>query len=170
MSQLHQMQVSFIPIQDRLLFRINTLDKLEYQFWLTRRYVKLLWGRLLELLEEVHDVRHSNQQTKEAILSFRHESVVSKANFQTKYQPENMREPTQQEPILLSKLALKKRQEGGKLLCLYPENGQGVEFHFDEMMLHSLCKLLSESTQHAEWGLNLQIMTSTIKPTPQQMN
>jgi len=168
MSRLHQMQISFIPIQDRLLFKINTLDKQEYQFWLTRRYVKLLWARLLELLEETHNVRHSVQQTKSAILSFQHESMVSKANFQTQYQGESTQTP--QEPILLSKLGLKKRQEGGQLLCLYPEKGQGIEFQFDEMMLHSLCKLLSESTQHAEWGLNLKIMILTTKPTPQQMN
>lgn len=168
MSQLYQMQISFIPIQDRLLFRINTLDKTEHQFWLTRRYVKLLWTRLLDMLEEAHNIRHSDQQTKEAILSFQHETMVSKANFQTKYQQDV--NSNNNEPILLSKLGWKKKPDGGQLLCLHPEKGQGVELLLDEMMLHSLCKLLSDSTQHTDWGLNLKITTSITKPTPQQVN
>ena len=44
-SPLHQMTMSFSAEDDRLLLRLSTRDMTEYQLWLTRRFVKVLWGR-----------------------------------------------------------------------------------------------------------------------------
>ena len=50
MSGINQIQMRFVPLEDRVLWRLNTVDSSGYQFWLTRRYVKLLWPVLLKML------------------------------------------------------------------------------------------------------------------------
>ena len=51
MAQLHQVQLSYDPTEDRAVLRIRTHDNSEFTFWLTRRYVKLLWPVLMQMLE-----------------------------------------------------------------------------------------------------------------------
>ena len=38
--------------QDRILLRISTAEKSEYQLWLTRRFIKVLWGALMITMEK----------------------------------------------------------------------------------------------------------------------
>lgn len=38
--------------QDRILQRIGTAEKSEYQLWLTRRFIKVLWGALMTTMEK----------------------------------------------------------------------------------------------------------------------
>ena len=52
MSQLHQMQITYVPVEDRLLYRVNTKHRQEFRFWMTRRYVKLLWKGLIDILKK----------------------------------------------------------------------------------------------------------------------
>ncbi|MBT5938891.1 MAG: hypothetical protein HOG95_03110, partial [Rhodospirillaceae bacterium] len=41
---LHQMTAEYNPAEDRILFRVNTVEKTEYRVWLTRRLVRQIWG------------------------------------------------------------------------------------------------------------------------------
>ena len=38
--------------QDHILQRIGTAEKSEYQLWLTRRFIKVLWGALMTTMEK----------------------------------------------------------------------------------------------------------------------
>ncbi len=51
-SALHQITMSYAPEEDRLLLRISTADKTEYQLWLTRRFVGVLWTALMKRKEK----------------------------------------------------------------------------------------------------------------------
>ena len=51
-SPLHQMTMGFSAEDDRLLLRLSTRDMTEYQLWLTRSFVKVLWGALIQILEK----------------------------------------------------------------------------------------------------------------------
>ena len=75
MGQLHQMQIVFVPEQDRLLFRLNTTGRQqqEFRFWLTRRYVRILWKALLNMLKaqdpnEPEQQQFTQEPTKSAVL------------------------------------------------------------------------------------------------------
>lgn len=48
-NQLHQVNASYIPEQDRLLLKINTTGQTEFRFWITRRYLALLWQVLRQM-------------------------------------------------------------------------------------------------------------------------
>tara|TARA_Y100001960_G_scaffold316032_1_gene382398 strand:- start:381 stop:1079 length:699 start_codon:yes stop_codon:yes gene_type:complete len=51
-AQLHQLTLTFDPIEDRILLRIGTAENTEYRLWLTRRFVKVLWKALMKNLDQ----------------------------------------------------------------------------------------------------------------------
>src|SRR5262245_38468956 len=46
---IHQMQIRPDEQEDRLLLRLSTTDAAEFRFWLTRSFVKKLWGMLIKM-------------------------------------------------------------------------------------------------------------------------
>ena len=50
-DQLFQINVSYVPGEDRLLLRVSTTGGDEYRVWLTRRFVSLLMGLLQKEME-----------------------------------------------------------------------------------------------------------------------
>lgn len=162
MSGINQIQMSFIPAEDRILLRINTMDSSGFQFFMTRRYVKLLWPILLAMLSR--DEQISVQQTdiaKKEVLSFQHQEATQKMDYSQDYQEQTTQQPLGDEPILLGKVAIKDRQDGTQLLCMHPETGQGVELALNQTLLHSICKLLQDTVARAEWDMDL---TQTLNP------
>ena len=170
---MHQMQLSYISTEDRMLFRINTNARQEFRFWMTRRYTGILWTTLSKLLEgaikgqpqdgppkPIHDslVKSAEQELK-------HQEVVSQSDFQTGYQ-ENTYLPLGEEPALLFSVAIKPNPDAQAMLCLHPENGQGVEIVLNEQIVHSLCKLIADTTNKAGWNLDLSFGESGTTPEP----
>ena len=50
-APLHQLTLTFDPIEDRMLLRIGTAKNTEYHLWLTRRFIKVLWEALMKVLD-----------------------------------------------------------------------------------------------------------------------
>ena len=66
---LHQIQLTYNEKQDRVLLRVSTTDGTEFQFWLTRRFIKRLWGLLVKLLEQDRPVRQQvDPEAKRTVL------------------------------------------------------------------------------------------------------
>jgi hypothetical protein len=157
-QKIHQMQITFVPVQDRLMFRLNTTDRAEFKFWFTRRYVKLLWQALQKMLSKTQSGMSADPQTKQAVLSFQHEKALARTDFATQYQeiPESRR-PLGDEPVLVSKIQIKPGPDNTQVLCMHPEQGQGLEIAFDPILLHSFCKLLVEGVKKTDWDLEYRI-------------
>jgi len=169
MSQLHQMQITFVPEEDRLLFRVNTVgrNRAEFRFWFTRRYVRILWDALLNMLKKGKEEQEETKKEHPEMESERnpdkpvatqlqqeHQEVVEKADFQTAYEESNVF-PLGESPILLAKVGLGTNPQGTPVLSMQPPKGQGIELSLNKQILHSFCKLLHESTNKADWDLNL---------------
>ena len=41
-GSINQIQIAYSPEEDRILFRVNSMDRKEFRFWLTRRFTVLL--------------------------------------------------------------------------------------------------------------------------------
>jgi hypothetical protein len=160
MSQLHQMQLTFAPEEDRLLFRVNTTGRtrMEFRFWFTRRYVRLLWQALMSMLErrQPREVA-ADEIAKTQAIATEHQQAVAQADFQTQYQ-ESAVFPLGEQPILVSRVSLKENAQGEQILCLHPTAGQGLEIGLNNQILHSFCKLLADSVRQADWDLGLDIV------------
>ncbi len=155
---IHQFNMQFNPEEDRILFRLNTVSREEFRFSLTRRFVKLLWPVLMQLLD--HDIKKREPEKAHAakeMLDFEREKVVSQTNFEKKYAEDAaMTFPLGEMPILLSRIQVKQGPHGN-LLCLHTSQGKGLEFPVNNSFLHPFCKLLEDSTTRAQWELNLPV-------------
>ena len=162
MSQLHQMQFTYVPVEDRILFRMNTKTRQEFRFWMTRRYVQILWNTILKVLKdrasppaaEMPDDKPLPEPMKEAKIQVEHEQIVGNSDFKTEYQ-ESSYLPLGESPTLLFSVGIKPGPNNLALLVLNPQKGQGVEMALNDQIVHSLCKLLSETAAKADWKLNL---------------
>ena len=79
---LHQMTAEYNPAEDRILFRVNTIEKTEYRVWLTRRLVKQIWGVAVQSFAAEPDVQQQDRsQVKKAMLSMQHQEAVQAGDF-----------------------------------------------------------------------------------------
>jgi len=158
-GNINQVQINFSALEDRLLMRIKTQDLAEYRFWLTRRFVKLLWPVLVRMLAADAAVRHQGDaDAQNAIVSFRHEQAVQQSDFESTYDPNVMSTPLGVEPVLLAGVQIKDPPGARAVLCLLPLRGQGIDVAMTEVMLHSFCKLLADAVTTAEWDMQLGIV------------
>lgn len=155
MSSIHQLEVSIDLLQDRILLSIYTQDLAEFRFWLTRRFIKILWQALTHLLkaDQKTDMEHEreNQQIAQQFereQSQRRPSADKFANKMTKM-------PMGPDPILLSRVTGKIISPGQALLILEDEKQHHFEINADSKILLSLCKLLNETVKKADWDLVL---------------
>lgn len=165
MSQMRQMQLSYMPTEDRILFRMNTKARQEFRFWMTRRYVGILWASLSKMIsdkDEKEEVQEEPAETKvkdalveSAKKEIEHKEIVSKSDFKTQYQ-ESSYLPLGEEPALLFSVGVKPNQSGQPMLCMHPEKGQGIEMVLNDQILHSLCKLIVDTAKKADWKLDLR--------------
>ncbi|MFC1866801.1 hypothetical protein ACFL0H_01505 [Thermodesulfobacteriota bacterium] len=164
MSQkIRQMQIAFVPIQDRLMFRLRTTAQAEFKLWFTRRYVKLLWPAVQQMLNNIKSEIISDLHTRQAVISWEHEQVLTQVDFQTQYKEEpEISRPLGEEPVLVSEIQVKHGADNTQMLCLRPEHGQGIEIVFDSTLLHTFCKLLEEGVQKANWDLEYRIGDYTL--------
>lgn len=157
MSQLHQMQLSYVSEEDRILLRMNTRARQEFRFWLTRRYVGLLWKTITQVVEQREFTKEpvKDELKKAAHIQDKHVKTVENSDFKTQYQ-ESTYLPLGEEPSLLFSTGIKPDPEGRALLCMHPKDGQGIELALNDQIVHSFCKLLIDTTEKAQWDLNLK--------------
>ena len=173
MAKLHQIQIRFDPKEDRILLRIRTADESEFRFWLTRRYVKLLWPIVVRMLESDQQIaRQGDPAAKSAVLSFQHEDALQRTDFSTQFKDETTNLPLGESPIVLAKIQLKQRPDGTSVLCMHPDKGEGIELAMNTVLLHSFAKLLTDAVALSEWELDLGIGAkgAAQQTLPERMN
>ena len=154
MSRLNQIQCRFVPLDDRLLLRISTTDRREFRFWMTRRFVKLLWPVLARMLAATPVVKAtSDPHSRQAILAFQHETALSQSDFSQPFDDCEVQLPLGDSPVLLARIQLKEADGGTQILCLHPEDGDGVELTLDQNLLHAFSRLITDAVNKAEWEL-----------------
>ena len=158
MSRINQIQIRYVSIEDRIVLRLNTEDSSEFRFWITRRYAKILSTSLLNLLQSAGAIlEHKEEEVQKAVMSFQHEEAISKADFAKTFQAQPKSMPLGDVPVLLSKLTVKQTDDGNPMLCMYPEQGQGIDLALTQQLLHSISKLFADALQASEWGVDFNL-------------
>jgi hypothetical protein len=155
--RLEQFSASHDSAQDRLLLRVRTSDEAEFRFWITRRYLALLWPILMKMADEFSARKAPGDPlTRNTLAELAHGEAVGKADFASAYQ-EGSLFPLGEEPILLARITVKPIEGKAQTLTLLPQEGQGINLNLDEKLVHVLARLLQEAAIAAEWGLNLRV-------------
>lgn len=153
MGRLQQLQVTYAPQEDRILLRVNTTEREEFRFWLTRRLVLRLLPGLTRSLARQPDIgAHPDAEARREVFRFRREQALSRADFETTYQEGAESFPLGEQPVLVTGIRLRRREEDRWLLVLQPAGGQGTEILLKEDMVYSLQSLLLKTAEGAGWG------------------
>lgn len=153
-SGIQQLEINYHPVEDRLILKIYTLDLLEFRFFLTRRFTKLLWNALHQLLEEDQKthVEHA-QETAHIAQQFEKEQKQRQPTA-NKFATKMTKTPMGEAPLLLTKISGKSLGKGILLLKFEDAGNRGFEINADSKIILSLCKLISEGVKKADWDLD----------------
>jgi hypothetical protein len=154
--QLEQFSASYDAAQDRLLLRIRSNDDAEFRFWITRRYLALLWPLLMKMADDFSALKATDPATRSTLAELAHGEAVNKADFGSAYRDGSLY-PLGEEPILLGRVTIKPLQDKTQTLTLLPQEGQGINLDLDERLVHVLARLLQQAAVAAEWALSLDI-------------
>ncbi len=156
MSQIAQVQITYVAGEDRLLLRVASGAHEEFRFWLTRRFVRALRPQLEKSLSEQPRIRvQPSADARRELLRFEHEQAVDRSDFRTPYQDDAARSlPLGSAPVLLTRFQLAAAANGAITLGLRPEQGQGIDLNLNAQLAHSLLALMDKAINGAEWDLD----------------
>lgn len=107
---IHQLSVTYLPEQDRILARVNTTAGEEMRLWLTRRLMVGLWpllskamsSHLLRLEAAGTSLDAADDDMKKMLADFRKEEFMQHADFETPYDEKKQTLPLGQEPLMVT--------------------------------------------------------------------
>ncbi|MGD8310874.1 MAG: hypothetical protein PVG98_15665 [Chromatiales bacterium] len=164
-DRLHQLQVAYKPVQDRLLVRVRTAAGTEFRIWLTRRLLRRAWPLLMRALaSEPSITTQPTPETREAVLAFEHERALSRIDFSRRYEDVPAELPLGEEPLLASRMDLRAGPKGTHTLLFRSPGDQSVRLKLNRRMLHALCKLIQDAAARTDWNLDLTIVKPSATP------
>ena len=163
--RLEQFNAAYDAMQDRILLRIRTSDGAEYRFWITRRYLILLWPILMKMADGFSARKTADPLTRSTLAELAHGEAVGKADFSSQYQDGTIF-PLGADPVLLAKISLRPAAGETQTLVLLPNEGQGVNLDLDERLVHIFARLIQQTATAAEWGLKLDVSPGTAMADP----
>ena len=156
---ISQMQALYNPEQDRILFRVNSIDKKEFRFWITRRFTILLLKILKDHRNSDPDISaQENPDARQAVKTFKQEKAIQEANFEQKFSEGSNELPLGEDVLLAFKLTYK--IEGESLhLGIQPKRGQGINMVLNRTINSSLMQLIVTAAKKADWKLSRPVPT-----------
>jgi hypothetical protein len=145
-NALQQVNIIYVPEQDRLLLRISAGDA-EFRVWLTRRYSALLLQAFVDQIE-----REGGYQE----LASRQDTLARLRGgaLDQPYEPgPRTSYPLTEQGILGYRININKDAAGATQLQLLPEQGQGVNINLDKSMLYMLYNVLEQALVQTDWNL-----------------
>lgn len=154
MSGIEQMQLKFDPQQDRLLLRVNSLDKQQLRFWLTRRIVKRLLPPLLELLRKsAAGDRSDDAKAAAALFEFEQQNVREQVDFVSEFADDANSLPLGEDGLLIETVSLTSHEGGDISVKLANKANTSATLRLNEKLLHSLFAILRQALAVADWDI-----------------
>jgi hypothetical protein len=148
-NTLQQINMAYIPEQDRLFLKISTSTDAEFRIWLTRRYSSLLMHVLQEQIEREGGYQELASR-RETLDQFRGGA------FDQAYTPgPTMHYPLGEAGVLGYRINVGKDKSGATNLQLLPEQGQGVTVTLDKSTLYMIYNLLEQGLGQTDWNLHV---------------
>jgi hypothetical protein len=164
---IHQLNLGYLPDQDRVLARINTTTGVEFRLWFTRRLTIGLLPVLRKVLAD--QVQRSlsadpaesglfanDPKAREFLGEFKKEQALQQADFKTPYKA-LATEVAAQEPLLVSEVQMTPLANGQVEIKfsakpLQSGNKAEVRLALDHKLMHGLLHLLEKSFNESKWG------------------
>ena len=152
-SGINQLQMLYETEEDRFFFRVNSADKKEFRFWLTRRYMILMIKVLREHFDMDPDiVVQDDLIARQAVKSFKQEQAVQDANFKQSFNEEAKELPLGDAAQLAFRLSYRVSEENLHL-TIQPKQGEGINLTINRQINSSMMALMQSAAKKADWRL-----------------
>jgi hypothetical protein len=165
---IRQFNGTYLPADDRILFRFNTLEDHEYRFWFTRRVTQFILSATEHLIEKQLEKKY-DQPVAKAMQEFKQDAVKLQANFSVDYQIATQY-PIGEEPVLVIdvKCTIFKVEEVDVLsLDFVLVTNKNLNLKLTQHTLQTMCLLLKRLNDQAIWGVPSLPETPIVQQTPQ---
>jgi hypothetical protein len=162
--KIHQLSVTYLAEQDRILMRVNTAAAEEMRLWLTRRLMlglwpllsKLLTKHLLKLEAAGTSLETADEDLKKMLAEFRKEEFLKQADFETPYQENQPQLPLGEEPLLITDVDASPLANGQLRLSFNerpPGEGKPRSFRMEmePKLMQGLMHLLEQALARSQW-------------------
>ena len=145
-DQLHQINITYIDKEDRLLMRATTKNGDEYRIWFTRRYTGLLMDILNKGMHERGGMTTlgSTPQTTQ---------MIKGGALEKPFENDKRNYPLGEKGVLGFGIKTNIGEDKVIKLQLLPENGQGMTLNLNDALLYMFHNLLSQAIAKADWKI-----------------
>ena len=168
---IHQIQVKYDPLADRLLLQIRTRDESLFPIWLTRRMVMRLWPHLHGMVSGLAVTRSAPAalavpEARDMLADAARQRALKSADFKTEFNPSSARQPLGPEPALPMAIDLRPAQGQAVVLVIRDTAGHSLELALGEDLAHGLLALVESALASSDWGLTVQPAAGTEPAAP----
>lgn len=162
--KIHQLSVTYLAEQDRILVRINTASAEEMRLWLTRRLMlglwpllsKLLTKHLLKLEAAGTSLDTADEDLKKMLADFRKEEFLRHADFETPYKEDQAVLPLGEEPLLVTDVDASPLPNGRLRLSFNEkppeaEKPRSFQMEMEPKLMQGLMHLLEQALGRSQW-------------------
>lgn len=163
--KIHQLSVTYLAEQDRILMRVNTAAAEEMRLWLTRRLMlglwpllsKLLTKHLLKLEAAGTSLDTADDGLRKMLTDFRKDEFLRQADFETPYQDNPPQLPLGEEPLLITDVDASPLPSG-QLRLSFNERPLGdgkprsFRMEMEPKLMQGLMHLLEQALASSQWG------------------
>ena len=177
---IHQIQVRYVALEDRLLMQIRTRAGEMFSIWLTRRMVSRLWPPFLEVVATAPLARQVPEATvlpeaREMLSQAARERPLPQADFETPFDRLPQAEPLGPEPLLPSAMNLARAPQGGVVLRMRETRGRHLDIRLGDDLATALLRLIEKALGSTDWGLSSATATAATAlaegpPPPRVLN
>lgn len=164
---IHQLSVTYLAEEDRILARINTTAGEEMRLWLTRRLMVGLWpllskvmtGHLLRLEAAGTSLESASDELRTMLADFRKQEFLRNADFETPYKEDEATLPLGAEPLLVTDVDAVPLPNG-RLRLSFNETLTGkaataearrFQMEMEPRLMQGLLHLLEQALVQAKW-------------------
>lgn len=162
--KIHQLSVTYLAEQDRILMRVNTAAAEEMRLWLTRRLMlglwpllsKLLTKHLLKLESAGSSLDTADEGLKKMLADFRKEEFLKNADFETPYKEDQSQLPLGEEPLLITDVDASPLANGRLRLSFNerPPNAEEprtFQMEMEPKLMQGMMHLLEQALARSHW-------------------
>jgi hypothetical protein len=175
MSAIQQFGVDVMPVEDRLVLKLNAAGQPTLRFWVTRRFLALFWKALTgEMRKSVADAK--SPAARDFLLDMAETRLMAKADFATAFQerttPPAPKAPAQASapaapaapppaappldpPRLLWGFNIHRKPEGQSAIVLIASDNARIDLTLADDGVFGLMRIFREAAEKAEWELPL---------------
>jgi hypothetical protein len=156
--QIHQLQLRYDPLADRLLMQVRTRAHEVVAAWLTRRIALQLRAPLRDVVTQLslprtHPQAMAMPETKAMLEQVARERPLPGADFQQPFETRDASYPLGPEPLLAAHVDMRVNAQRMLLLTLREERGRHLELQLGDDLATALLRLAERALEVAEWQL-----------------